>query len=131
MLAPPSFRNAGSPLLRIDRGFRSEKRFKVLDGVKPRVGALPRYPSNVLSYNLTSGTDGVINEYCEPCEAIVNGTRREVQPLGDREEFSLDGIQHFGRARDSLRYLRRQGTFTQLPDDSLSSPCGDHARAPQ
>ncbi len=72
--------------------FEMTKRFKVLDSVRLRVGALPRYPSNVLNYNLTWSTDGVINEYCEPCEAIVNGTRREVQPLGDREEFSLDGV---------------------------------------
>jgi saccharopine dehydrogenase-like NADP-dependent oxidoreductase len=72
--------------------FGMTKRFKVLDSVKLRVGALPRYPSNVLNYNLTWSTDGVINEYCEPCEAIVNGTRREVQALGDREEFSLDGV---------------------------------------
>jgi saccharopine dehydrogenase-like NADP-dependent oxidoreductase len=72
--------------------FDMTKRFKVLDSVRLRVGALPQYPSNVLNYNLTWSTDGVINEYCEPCEAIVNGTRREVQPLEEREEFSLDGV---------------------------------------
>ena len=60
--------------------------------VKLRVGALPQYPSNALNYNLTWSTDGVINEYCEPCEAIVNGMRREVQPLEEREGFSLDGV---------------------------------------
>jgi saccharopine dehydrogenase-like NADP-dependent oxidoreductase len=72
--------------------FDMTKRFKVLDSVRLRVGALPQYPSNVLNYNLTWSTDGVINEYCEPCEAIVNGVRREVQPLEEREEFSLDGV---------------------------------------
>ncbi len=72
--------------------FDMTKRFKVLDSVRLRVGALPQYPSNVLNYNLTWSTDGVINEYCEPCEAIVNGMRREVQPLEEREEFSLDGV---------------------------------------
>ena len=46
-----------------------------------RVGALPKFPSNALNYNLTWSTDGVINEYCEPCEAIVNGKLRETQPL--------------------------------------------------
>ena len=56
------------------------------------MGALPQYPSNALNYNLTWSTDGVINEYCEPCEAIVNGVRREVTPLEEREEFSLDGV---------------------------------------
>jgi saccharopine dehydrogenase-like NADP-dependent oxidoreductase len=72
--------------------FDLTKRFKSLDSVKLRVGALPQYPSNALNYNLTWSTDGVINEYCEPCEAIVNGVRREVQPLEEREEFSLDGV---------------------------------------
>ena len=72
--------------------FDMAKRFKVLDSVKLRVGALPQYPSNALNYNLTWSTDGVINEYCEPCEAILNGVRREVQPLEEREEFSLDGV---------------------------------------
>ena len=72
--------------------FDMAKRFEVLDSVKLRVGALPQYPSNALNYNLTWSTDGVINEYCEPCEAIVNGVRREVPPLEELEEFSLDGV---------------------------------------
>jgi hypothetical protein len=29
--------------------------------------------SKALNYNLTWSTDGVINQYCKPCEAIVNG----------------------------------------------------------
>jgi saccharopine dehydrogenase-like NADP-dependent oxidoreductase len=57
-----------------------------------RVGALPQYPSNALNYNLTWSTDGVINEYIEPCEAIVDGHFMEVPALEEREEFSLDGI---------------------------------------
>jgi len=67
-------------------------RFDVLQDVRMRVGALPKFPSNALNYNLTWSTDGVINEYCEPCEAIVNGQLRETQPLEELEEFSLDGI---------------------------------------
>jgi len=68
--------------------------FDRLDTVKMRVGALPQYPSNALNYNLTWSTDGVINEYCEPCEAIVNGALREVPPLEELEEFSLDGVKY-------------------------------------
>jgi saccharopine dehydrogenase-like NADP-dependent oxidoreductase len=67
-------------------------RFEQLHDVRMRVGALPKFPSNALNYNLTWSTDGVINEYCEPCEAIVNGQLRETQPLEELEEFSLDGI---------------------------------------
>ena len=68
------------------------KQFDELHDVRLRVGALPRYPSNALNYNLTWSTDGVINEYCEPCEAIVNGCLREVPALEECEEFSLDGV---------------------------------------
>jgi saccharopine dehydrogenase-like NADP-dependent oxidoreductase len=67
-------------------------RFDRLQDVRMRVGALPKFPSNALNYNLTWSTDGVINEYCEPCEAIVNGQLRETQPLEELEEFSLDGV---------------------------------------
>jgi len=67
-------------------------RFDALQDVRMRVGALPKFPSNALNYNLTWSTDGVINEYCEPCEAIVNGQLRETQPLEELEEFSLDGV---------------------------------------
>ena len=67
-------------------------RFDTLQDVRMRVGALPKFPSNALNYNLTWSTDGVINEYCEPCEAIVNGQLRETQPLEECEEFSLDGV---------------------------------------
>jgi saccharopine dehydrogenase-like NADP-dependent oxidoreductase len=67
-------------------------RFDTLESVRMRVGALPQYPSNALNYNLTWSTDGVINEYCEPCEAIVECELIEVPPLEEREEFSLDGV---------------------------------------
>ena len=68
------------------------RRFDTLDSVRMRVGALPAYPSNALNYNLTWSTEGVINEYCEPCEAIVDGKLTEAPALEEREEFSLDGV---------------------------------------
>lgn len=67
-------------------------RFDKLDSVRMRVGALPQYPSNALNYNLTWSTDGLINEYIEPCEAIVEGRLTAVPALEEREEFSLDGM---------------------------------------
>src|SRR5207248_11525965 len=69
-------------------------RFGTLDSVRMRVVALPAYPCNALNYNLTWSTEGVINEYCEPCEAIVDGQLREVPALEEREEFALDGVQY-------------------------------------
>ncbi|MET4036267.1 MULTISPECIES: saccharopine dehydrogenase family protein [unclassified Bradyrhizobium] len=67
-------------------------RFESLDSVRMRVGALPQYPSNALNYNLTWSTDGLINEYIEPCEAIVEGKLVRVPAMEEREEFSLDGL---------------------------------------
>lgn len=66
--------------------------FDQLHDVRLRVGALPRYPSNALNYNLTWSTDGVINEYCEPCEAIADGRLRETPALEACEAFALDGV---------------------------------------
>jgi saccharopine dehydrogenase-like NADP-dependent oxidoreductase len=67
-------------------------RFERVHDLRMRVGALPQFPSNALNYNLTWSTDGVINEYCEPCEAIVEGTCRQMPALEELEEFSLDGV---------------------------------------
>ena len=69
-------------------------RFDSLRDVSMRVGALPTFPNNALKYNLTWSTDGLINEYCNPCEAIVDGKVREVPPLEEVEHFSLDGIDY-------------------------------------
>lgn len=69
-------------------------RFDSLDKLRLHVGALPQFPSNALGYNLTWSTDGVINEYDEPCEAIVNGKLTETQPLEALEQFALDGVQY-------------------------------------
>jgi saccharopine dehydrogenase-like NADP-dependent oxidoreductase len=69
-------------------------RFDELRDINMRVGALPIYPNNALKYNLTWSTDGLINEYCNPCEAIVDGRLHETSPLEEMEHFSLDGIDY-------------------------------------
>lgn len=68
--------------------------FDALHEVKMRVGALPAFPTNALKYNLTWSVDGLINEYCHPCEAIRDGQRIEVLPLEGLEHFSLDGTEY-------------------------------------
>lgn len=68
------------------------KWFDKLDTVHMRVGALPQFPTNALKYNLTWSTDGLINEYCNPCEAIHGGRRIELLPLEGLEHFDLDGV---------------------------------------
>jgi saccharopine dehydrogenase-like NADP-dependent oxidoreductase len=68
------------------------RKFESLRDVQMRVGALPVYPTNALMYNLTWSTDGLINEYCNLCEAIIDGNLRETLALEEIEAFSLDGI---------------------------------------
>src|SRR6201996_3814896 len=70
------------------------KRLDDVREVKMRVGALPEFPTNALKYNLTWSIDGLINEYCQPCEAIREGRTQWVQPLEGVEHFSLDGIEY-------------------------------------
>ena len=67
-------------------------RFTELDTVKLRVGALPQNSANMLKYALLWSTEGVINEYCEPCEAIVGGKPCTVMPLEGMETITLDGV---------------------------------------
>jgi saccharopine dehydrogenase-like NADP-dependent oxidoreductase len=52
------------------------------------------FPTNALKYNLTWSTDGLINEYCNPCESIRDGRRGEVPALEEVEAFSLDGTEY-------------------------------------
>jgi saccharopine dehydrogenase-like NADP-dependent oxidoreductase len=68
--------------------------FDELDTVYMRVGALPQFPTGSLMYNLTWSTDGLINEYCNLCEAIHDQRKIEVLPLEGIEHFSLDGVRY-------------------------------------
>lgn len=69
-------------------------RLDTVDSLYMRVGALPKYPTNMLKYNLTWSTDGLINEYCNPCEAIHNSKFIDVLPLEGLEHFSIDGARY-------------------------------------
>ncbi|MFG5778704.1 saccharopine dehydrogenase family protein [Comamonas sp. J-3] len=70
------------------------QRFDQLEDLKMRVGALPRYPQGTLRYNLTWSTEGLINEYINPCEALVDGEALTVHALEGLETFALDGIEY-------------------------------------
>lgn len=65
--------------------------FDALRSVRLRVGALPQHPNNVLKYSLTWSTEGLINEYGNPCQAVSAGTLVEVAPLEGLEEIEIDG----------------------------------------
>ncbi len=68
--------------------------FDRVDTVKLRVGALPQNPSNVLKYSLTWSTDGLINEYGNICQSVVDGKFVDVWPLEGREEIEIDGTSY-------------------------------------
>ncbi|HEX6637655.1 MAG TPA: saccharopine dehydrogenase C-terminal domain-containing protein [Steroidobacteraceae bacterium] len=67
------------------------KHFDELRSIKLRVGALPQHPNNVLKYSLTWSTEGLINEYGNPCEAVVDGKVVSAAPLEGLEEIEIDG----------------------------------------
>jgi saccharopine dehydrogenase-like NADP-dependent oxidoreductase len=81
-LAPGFISIAGGELIR---------HFDELRGLRLRVGALPQHPNNVLKYSLTWSTEGLINEYGNACEAVVDGRTIEVRPLEGLEEIEIDG----------------------------------------
>src|SRR4029079_10385069 len=70
------------------------KRVDPVETVRMRVGALPLFPTGALKYNLTWSTDGLINEYINPCEAIQDGRIVELQPLEGYEQCLLDGVRY-------------------------------------
>jgi saccharopine dehydrogenase-like NADP-dependent oxidoreductase len=68
--------------------------FDRVDRIHMRVGALPQFPTGELKYNLTWSTDGLINEYCNSCQAIQDAGQVELLPLEGYEHFSLDGVHY-------------------------------------
>ena len=121
-LAPGFISIAGGELIR---------HFDSLRSVRLRVGALPQHPHNVLKYSLTWSTEGLINEYGNPCEAIVDGRAVEVRPLEGMEEIEIDGTlyeafntsgglgslaQSFGSSCESMDYktIRYPGHCEQM-----------------
>jgi saccharopine dehydrogenase-like NADP-dependent oxidoreductase len=62
--------------------------------VKLRVGALPQRANNALHYSLTWSTDGVINEYGNPCFGIKRGHEVIMPPLEGLESIQIDGCEY-------------------------------------
>lgn len=70
------------------------KQYDRADNVSLRVGALPVNPTNALKYNLTWSTDGLINQYGNPCEALQGGEVKMFQPLEGYERLVIDGVEY-------------------------------------
>ncbi len=69
-------------------------KFDKIDDLRLRVGALAKYPNNAIKYNLSWSTEGLINEYCHPCNAIIDGEIKQVEALGGYEHFTIDGVNY-------------------------------------
>ncbi|MGH7163414.1 MAG: saccharopine dehydrogenase family protein, partial [Planctomycetota bacterium] len=66
--------------------------FDEVDSLTLRTGALPRQPNNRLKYNLTWSTEGLVNEYVLPCEALRDGELAVIPPLEGEERLLIDGV---------------------------------------
>ncbi|ABQ33494.1 saccharopine dehydrogenase family protein [Bradyrhizobium sp. BTAi1] len=73
-------------------GAEMASRFDSVRTIKMRVGALPLYPTNALRYNVTWSIDGLINEYCNPCEIVFDGKPIAVPALEGVEGVMIDGV---------------------------------------
>jgi saccharopine dehydrogenase-like NADP-dependent oxidoreductase len=70
------------------------KTFDTCLHAKLRVGALPQTSSHSLHYALTWSTDGLINEYGNPCHAIEAGVNTTLMPLANLETIEIDGCEY-------------------------------------
>jgi len=62
--------------------------------VEMRVGALPQFASNQMKYYLSWSTAGLLNEYCQPGEALHDGRRITTLPLEGGERLTIDGVEY-------------------------------------
>lgn len=65
--------------------------FEQVQDIEIRVGALPIYSTNHMSYYRTWSTEGLVNEYINPCPALKNGLLCSLEPLIEQETVIIDG----------------------------------------
>ncbi len=75
-------------------GYEVARQYDEIHELTLRVGALPQYPTNALHYNVTWSVAGVVNEYCEDCNVMLDGRMARVPALEGVENFSFEGIEY-------------------------------------
>lgn len=85
------------------------KEFDSCRSAKLRVGALPECANNALHYSLTWSTEGVINEYGNPCHGIEDGNDTVLIPLEGLETIQIDGCEY-----EAFNTSGGIGSLTQL-----------------
>lgn len=97
-----------------------------IDEVRLRVGALPVAPIGALGYQLAFNPAGLVNEYAEPCEVLIDGGYGTVEPLTGFEEVAWEGwgpLEAFHTAGGSSSLPRRwEGRVTDLDYKTLRFP---------
>jgi len=110
----------------LDRGQSSGHRgLSVWRKLRLRVGALPQFQTNEMKYNLTWSTDGLINEYGNPCEAIMRKDARGAS-IGGLSIFLSDGglrgVQHVGRSWHVVaKRLRGESTHAEYKTTAIEA----------
>jgi saccharopine dehydrogenase-like NADP-dependent oxidoreductase len=66
----------------------------LLESIEIRVGALPQTTNNKLKYYLTWSPDGLINEYSNPCRAVINQQNVDLVPLEGYETLTVNGREY-------------------------------------
>jgi lysine 6-dehydrogenase len=80
------------------------------DSIKLRVGGLPRHPKPPLNYKLVFSVRGLINEYLELSEILLNGQITRVPSL-----IGLESLE-FGAPLGTLEAFNTSGGASTLPE---------------
>lgn len=104
--------------------------FSHLHDLTLRVGALPQFPTNALKYNVTWSVAGVVNEYCEPCNVMLDGGMVKVPALEGLENFSFEGVEYeafytsggVGTLVESLIAAKKTGSETKIAYKTIRYP---------
>jgi saccharopine dehydrogenase-like NADP-dependent oxidoreductase len=111
-------------------GYEVARQFTEIHELVLRVGALPQYPTNALHYNVTWSTAGVVNEYCEPCNVMLEGNLAKLPALEGLENFSFEGVEYeafytsggVGSLIDTLVGEKKTGSETRLAYKTIRYP---------
>jgi saccharopine dehydrogenase (NAD+, L-lysine-forming) len=106
------------------------REFSEIHDLKLRVGALPQYPTNALKYNVTWSTAGLVNEYCEPCNVMLDGELVKCPALEGLEWFSFEGVEYeafytsggVGTLIDTLKAERKVTGETSIAYKTIRYP---------
>lgn len=90
--------------------------FDAVSTIELRVGALPQFSNHGLKYALNWSTEGLINEYDNPCEIIKNG---EIQTMPALE--SLESIEISGKQYEAFSTSGGLGSLVKLLDKKVQN----------